>query len=65
MGVKRNLTISVATHESLAQEDADYWLSKTPTERLNMVEQLRLEAGKFLYDEYPTRFRRILEVVRR
>ena len=35
----------------------------TPEERLNEVELLRIEAGKFLY-EYPTRLRRIIKVTR-
>jgi hypothetical protein len=35
-----------------------------PEEALNLVEELRLQAGKFLY-EYPTRLRRTVEVVRR
>jgi hypothetical protein len=33
-------------------------------ECLDLVEQLRKEAGKFLYD-YPTTFRRIITVVRK
>ncbi len=35
----------------------------TPEERLNIVEVLRLESGKFLY-EYPTKFRRVVKVIR-
>jgi hypothetical protein len=31
---------------------------------LDLVERLRIESGKFLYD-YPTTFRRIVTVVRR
>jgi hypothetical protein len=31
---------------------------------LDLVEQLRKEAGKFLYD-YPTTFRRIITIVRK
>jgi hypothetical protein len=31
---------------------------------LDLVELLRIEAGKFLYD-YPTTFRRIITVIRR
>jgi hypothetical protein len=41
--------------------DAD--IPKTPEKRLELVEQLRLQAGKFLYD-YPARFRRVVKVVR-
>ncbi len=61
---KRNgMTISVTTTEELAREDVAYWRSKTPEERLDMVERLRLEAGKFLY-EYPARLRRVITVFR-
>ena len=31
---------------------------------LNIVEELRLQSGKFIY-EYPTGFRRVIEVIRR
>ena len=36
----------------------------TPEGRLDLVEQLRLQAGKFLY-EYPTEFRRVVKVIRK
>jgi hypothetical protein len=39
-------------------------LLMTPEERLNEVELLRIEGGKFLY-EYPTRFRRVIKITRR
>jgi hypothetical protein len=39
-------------------------LMENPEERLDLVEKLRLEAGKFLY-EYPTSFRRVVTVVRK
>jgi hypothetical protein len=39
-------------------------LSMTPEERLDEVEHLRIEGGKFLY-EYPTRFQRVVKVTRR
>ena len=59
---KRNgMTISVT--EELAREDVAYWRSKTPEERLDMVERLRLEAGMSLY-EYPARLRRVITVFR-
>ena len=35
-----------------------------PEEALDLVEELRLRAGKFLYD-YPARLRRTVEVIRR
>ena len=38
--------------------------SKSPEQRLSEVEDLRIQAGKFLY-EYPKRFRRIIRITRR
>ena len=35
-----------------------------PVEALRILEELRLQAGKFIY-EYPARLRRTVEVVRR
>ena len=35
-----------------------------PEEALRLLEELRLRAGKFIYD-YPARLRRTVEVVRR
>lgn len=46
-----------------AEEDRLAWRERTPEERLDEVERLRLEAGKFLY-EYPVRLRRLLSVAR-
>jgi hypothetical protein len=51
-------------HEELAKHDHAYFMSLTPEERLDLVEILRLEAGKFLYD-YPSRLRRTVTVTRR
>ena len=52
------------SHAELAREDRRYWRSRTPEERLSAVEELRLEAGKFLYD-YPSRLQRSITVTRR
>ncbi len=60
--LERRLTVT--THEELARQDREYWLSRTHEERLDEIERLRLEAGKFLY-EYPARLRRVLRVTRR
>ena len=49
---------------SAAEGDRAAWRMRTPEERLDAVEVLRVQAGKFLY-EYPTRLRRLLTVVRR
>lgn len=45
--------------EAIERDD----IPKSYEERLNVVEQLRLQSGKFLY-EYPTRLRRTVKVVR-
>ncbi|MFP4501740.1 MAG: hypothetical protein ACLFTT_12120 [Candidatus Hydrogenedentota bacterium] len=44
------------THAEQAERDREYWRNATPEERLDTVEKLRIEAGKFLYD-YPSRLR--------
>ncbi len=59
-----DMKIKITTHEKLKEEDRKYWKSLTPEERLDIVEQLRIEAGKFLY-EYPARFQRIITVTRK
>ena len=51
-------------HNELSNHDRDFYRSLSPEERLNQVELLRMEAGKFLY-EYPTRLRRIIKITRR
>jgi len=39
-------------------------MSLTPEERLDEVERLRIEGGKFLY-EYPARLQRVIKITRR
>jgi hypothetical protein len=46
-----------------AEADRAAWRACTPEERLDAVEALRLQAGKFLY-EYPVRLRRLLAITR-
>jgi len=46
------MKLTVTNHEEQARQDRGYWRSRTPEERLDEVEKLRIEAGKFLY-EYP------------
>ncbi|MFC1743663.1 hypothetical protein ACFL35_06685 [Candidatus Riflebacteria bacterium] len=58
------MKLEVTTHEKLAKKDREENLAMTPEERLNLLELLRLEAGKFAY-EYPTRLRRVITVTRR
>ena len=54
----------ITTHDEQARADRAYWRSRSPAERLDAVELLRIEAGKFLY-EYPSRLRRIVTITRR
>jgi hypothetical protein len=60
---KSSLTINVTDRHSQADADRAARRAQTPEERLDEVEALRLQAGKFLY-EYPTRLRRLLTVAR-
>ncbi len=55
------LTITVRKKDEVQLEDE---FVKDPEESLDMVERLRIEAGKFLY-EYPTTFRRVVKVIRK
>lgn len=59
--MKKSLTVT--THEEQTMADRQFWRERTAAERLDEVERLRLEAGKFLY-EYPARLRRLLEITR-
>lgn len=54
-------TLTTTTPQAQAEADRNYWRQQTPEARLEAVEQLRLEAGKFLYD-YPARLRRVLTI---
>lgn len=51
-------------HNELQSHDCKINMALSPEERLNQVELLRMEAGKFLY-EYPARLRRIVTITRR
>jgi hypothetical protein len=52
------------SHNELSSYDRKFSRSLSPEERLDHVELLRIEAGKFIY-EYPARLRRIVKVTRR
>ena len=58
------MKLTVTTHEKQACEERRYWRRQTPEERLDEVERLRIEAGKFLY-EYPSRLRRVVKITRK
>ena len=55
------LTVTV---DKLHEEKTTDEYVPDPEEALNLVEELRLTAGRFIY-EYPSRLRRTVEVVRR
>ena len=56
--------IKITTHEQQSIEDRQFWRSQTPEYRLDVLENLRLEAGNFLY-EYPAGLQRIIRVTRK
>ena len=58
------MVITITTHDEQRKSDRIYWKSLTPEQRLDIVEQLRIESGKFLY-EYPARLQRIITVTRK
>jgi hypothetical protein len=53
--------ITITNHAEQARNDRAYWRERSAEERLDAVETLRIEAGKFLY-EYPSRLRRVVEI---
>ncbi len=57
-------SITVTNHKEQRESDRKFWRSITPEERLDIVEKLRIEAGKFLY-EYPARLQRVIKVTRK
>ena len=57
------MKLKVKVKKLHSKEKEDWGIPDNPESRLDVVEQLRLQAGKFLY-EYPTRFRRTVKVVR-
>ena len=59
-----SLRLTVTSHFEQAEENRAFWRSQTPEARLDEVERLRMEAGKFLY-EYPARLRRVITVTRK
>ncbi len=58
------LRLVVSTHEDQDREDREYWRNRSPEERLEALELLRIESGKLLYD-YPARLRRTVTVTRK
>ena len=59
------MTVSVCKlHENDSQKNKEDLYIQDPEKTLDLLERLRVESGKFLY-EYPARFRRVIEVTRR
>jgi hypothetical protein len=58
------MVITVTTQAEQEKKDREFWRSLTPEQRLDIVEQLRIESGKFLY-EYPARLQRVITVTRK
>ena len=59
------MTISVSKlHKDNEQNDKQDYFVADPQKALDILERLRIESGKFIY-EYPTRFRRVIEVIRK
>ena len=57
--MERTITVDKLHEEN---HESDYIAD--PEEALDLLEDLRLQSGKFIYD-YPARLRRTVEVVRR
>jgi hypothetical protein len=58
---KSKLKITVS---KIGGDDELEEVASTPESRLDLLEYLRMESGKFIY-EYPARFRRVVEVIRK
>ncbi len=58
------MQLTITTHKDQSRQDRAYWRNSTPEERLDALELLRTEAGKFLY-EYPSRLQRVVAITRR
>ena len=57
-------SINVTNHKEQRENDRKLWRGLSPEERLDIVEKLRIEAGKFLY-EYPARMKKVITVTNR
>lgn len=53
--------ITITNHKKQQASDRVYWQAQSPEFRLDVLEKLRLEAGKFLY-AYPGRLQRVIKV---
>jgi hypothetical protein len=60
--MKKVLTNTTAEKQTI--DDRQFWKKQNPEYRLDVLEQLRLEAGNFLY-EYPARLQRVIRVTRK
>ena len=55
--------IRVVTKRKLHDEEENYWSSKTPEERLNAMEVLRLQWYN-IYNERPKRLQRVYRIIK-
>ena len=51
-------------HES-SQDDAKYWVDKSPQERLNALEQIRSEFHRWKYQDAEPRLQRVYRIIKR
>jgi hypothetical protein len=59
-----NRQLRVTTQRTQELEDRAWQRSLTPEQRLELLEILRREGGKWLYD-YPARLQRVVTVIRK
>jgi hypothetical protein len=60
-GTEMNATITVRKLHEASKSNDGY--NNNPDECLDIVERLRIEAGKLIYD-YPTTFQKVIKVIR-
>ena len=61
----KHLTIRKTTHDELEREQLEEWRQMTPEQRIGIVEQLRIQAGKMGLYEYPCRHQRVIRVIKK
>ncbi len=59
------MEIKRISHEDLEREEREMWKKMSPQERLALMEDLRLDAGKLGIYDYPCRLQRIITVTRK
>ncbi len=59
------MKLIVTTQEKQEAEEREYMRSLTPEQRLELLEQLRIEGAKFGFYDYPSRLQRVITVTRK